>query len=68
MEHSGRTNIVDGNSVPILHSSSPKSVIGESTIKEKRRKLAKIWGWDNWEEYTYHGLGALGVTMLHNSK
>ena len=68
MKHVRRTNAVDGILVPILYKSSPKSVIGENAIGEKTRELAKICGWKNWEECTNHGLRALGVTILQNSK
>ena len=37
-------------------------------LEKKTRELAKICGWKNWEECTNHGLRALGVTILHNTK
>ena len=60
--------MVDGKLVPILHKSMPKSVMGENTIGEKTRELAKICGWENWQSCTNHGLRDLGVTILHNRK
>jgi len=68
LEHNRRTNMVDGKVVPILYKSMPKCVMGENTIGEKTRELAKICGWENWESCTNHGLRALGVTILHNCK
>ena len=41
--------------------------MGENAIAEKTRELAKICGWKNWEECTYHRLRAIGVTILRNS-
>ena len=67
MEHARRTNTVDGILVPILYKTSPNNVMGQNVITEKTRELAKICGWENWEECTNHGLRAMGVTILHNS-
>ena len=67
MEYARRTNTVNGILVPILYKTIRRNVMGENVIVEKTRELAQICGWKIWEECTYHGLRAMGVTILHNS-
>ena len=41
---------------------------GRKYYWRKIRKLAKICGWNNWEECTKHGLRGLCINILHNRK